>query len=176
MKLNQLITLFLALTAYIPMYGQGITIRQKLQELKKNPSIHVLYDSNLKLDAPAKSVKWVKQGNNVILIPINAKIKDKNKETHKRQLDKNTTSQSIRNKKEDVLTDTLEEVIVNADMNSLLLYTQMGKRTFSQEDFRKGFSFMSSPDILKTLQLVSGTASGVELSSGLYVHMRTYSY
>lgn len=66
--------------------------------------------------------------------------------------------------------NTLDEVVVCADMNSPLLNTQMGKRTFTHDDLSKGFSFMSSPDVIKLLQQVSGTASGMELASGLYVH------
>ena len=66
--------------------------------------------------------------------------------------------------------NTLDEVVVCADMNSPLLNTQMGKRTFTHDDLSKGFSFMSSPDVIKLLQQVSGTASGIELASGLYVH------
>ena len=36
--------------------------------------------------------------------------------------------------------------------------------------FNSGFAFLSSPDVIKTLQNLPGVASGTELLSGLYVH------
>ena len=64
----------------------------------------------------------------------------------------------------------LPEVVVNGDLNSPLLTTQTGKRSFSAKDIKTEFSLMSSPDVVKTLQRVSGVAEGQELASGLYVH------
>ena len=64
----------------------------------------------------------------------------------------------------------LPELIVNGDLNSPLLTTQTGKRSFSAKDIKTEFSLMSSPDVVKTLQRVSGVAEGQELASGLYVH------
>ena len=64
----------------------------------------------------------------------------------------------------------LPEVVVNGDLNSALLTTQTGKRSFSQNDIKTEFSLLSSPDVVKTLQRVSGVAEGHELASGLYVH------
>lgn len=65
---------------------------------------------------------------------------------------------------------TLGEVVVTADLNSPLINTQTGKRSFSRDDIKSEFSLLSSPDVVKTLQRVSGVAEGVELASGLYVH------
>ena len=64
----------------------------------------------------------------------------------------------------------LPEVVVDGDLNSPLLTTQTGKRSFSNKDIKTEFSLMSSPDVVKTLQRVSGVAEGQELASGLYVH------
>ena len=64
----------------------------------------------------------------------------------------------------------LPEVVVDGDLNSPLLTTQTGKRSFSANDIKTEFSLMSSPDVVKTLQRVSGVMEGQELASGLYVH------
>jgi len=64
----------------------------------------------------------------------------------------------------------LGEVIVTGDLNSPVLGTQMGKRSLSQSDIKTEFSLFSSPDVVKTIQRVSGVQEGVELASGLYVH------
>lgn len=64
----------------------------------------------------------------------------------------------------------IEEVVVNADMNSPVLTTQTGKRTLSSNDIKTEFALLSSPDVVKSLQRISGVASGIELTSGLFVH------
>ena len=64
----------------------------------------------------------------------------------------------------------IEEVVVTADLNSPLYTTQTGKVSLTAKDFVNGNNFMSSPDVVKKLQNLSGVASGTELISGLYVH------
>lgn len=64
----------------------------------------------------------------------------------------------------------LGEVIVSGDLNSPISGTQMGKRSLSQSDIKTEFALFSSPDVVKTLQRISGVQEGIELSSGLYVH------
>lgn len=64
----------------------------------------------------------------------------------------------------------LPEVVVRGDLNSSLLNTQTGKRSLGQSDIKTEFSLFSSPDVIKTLQRISGVQAGTELASGLYVH------
>ncbi|MGI6233122.1 MAG: TonB-dependent receptor [Prevotella sp.] len=64
----------------------------------------------------------------------------------------------------------LSEVVVKGDLNSPLMSTQTGKHSFSRHDIQTEFSLLSSSDVVKTLQRVSGVSEGVELASGLYVH------
>jgi outer membrane receptor for ferrienterochelin and colicin len=64
----------------------------------------------------------------------------------------------------------LGEVVVTGDMNSPLLNTQTGKRSLSAKDINTEFSLLSSPDVVKTLQRISGVSEGMELASGMYVH------
>ena len=64
----------------------------------------------------------------------------------------------------------LQEVIVTADLNSPVAGTQMGKRSLSQADVKTEFALFSSPDVVKTLQRMSGVQEGIEVASGLYVH------
>ena len=65
---------------------------------------------------------------------------------------------------------SLAEVVVTGDLNSPLLTTQTGKRSLSPSDIKTEYSLLSSPDVVKTLQMTSGVTTGVELASGLYVH------
>jgi len=64
----------------------------------------------------------------------------------------------------------IKEIVITADLNSPLMTTQTGKHSFGRQDIKTGYALLSSPDIIKTLQRSSGVASGVELTSGLYVH------
>ena len=64
----------------------------------------------------------------------------------------------------------INEVVVTADLNSPIYTTQTGKVSLTAKDFVSGNNFMSSPDVVKKLQSLSGVASGTELISGLYVH------
>ena len=64
----------------------------------------------------------------------------------------------------------LKEVVVTEDMNSPVLTTQTGKRTFTPKDINNGFALLSSPDLVKTIQRISGVTSGVDFVSGMYVH------
>ena len=62
------------------------------------------------------------------------------------------------------------EIIVTGNLNSPLLSTQTGHRTLTPTDLDTGYSLLSSPDVVKELQKTAGTATGIELTSGLYVH------
>lgn len=64
----------------------------------------------------------------------------------------------------------LEEVEVTADLNSALFTTQTGKTTLTANDLDPEFSLLSAPDLVKTIQRLSGVAPGTELTSDLYVH------
>ena len=64
----------------------------------------------------------------------------------------------------------LEEVVVTGNLNSPVLTTQTGKRTFSHDDLNTEFALLSSPDLIKTLQRSSGVSEGIDVASGLYVH------
>lgn len=65
---------------------------------------------------------------------------------------------------------SIDEVIVEGDLNAPLLTTQTGKRSLQQNDINTEYALLSSPDIVKTLQRLSGVHEGIELASGLYVH------
>lgn len=62
------------------------------------------------------------------------------------------------------------EVIVTGDLSSPVVGTQMGLRSLSQADVKTEFALLSSPDVIKSLQRLSGVQEGIELASGLYVH------
>ena len=68
------------------------------------------------------------------------------------------------------LQDTLTASRVSADRLRTVMRTQTGLTRLSGEELNKGFAVFSTPDLIKTLQLLPGVASGTELMSGLFVH------
>ena len=66
--------------------------------------------------------------------------------------------------------DTLEESRITAHASDMERRSSTGLKRIDSRDIDKGFSFMSSPDLIKTIQSLPGVASGTELLSGLYVH------
>jgi hypothetical protein len=88
-------------------------------------------------------------------------------------VERTDTLDLVKNLKRDFTLRTgynLEEVVVTADLNSQLNTTQTGKVTLTAADFDKGYSLLSSPDLVKQIQGMGGVAAGTELVSGLYVH------
>ena len=60
---------------------------------------------------------------------------------------------------------TLEPVTIDGRRDAALLTTQTGKRVLTADDIRTEFSLLSSPDLVKTLQRISGVAGGIEATS-----------
>ena len=66
--------------------------------------------------------------------------------------------------------DTIQEAVITALIDPKRNTTQTGLTRIDGKKFNRGFSFLSSPDVIKTLQMLPGVSSGTELMSGLYVH------
>ena len=66
--------------------------------------------------------------------------------------------------------DTIDESIVTAQVDPKRNATQTGLKRIDSKDINSGFALFSTPDVIKTLQLMPGVNSGTELLSGFYVH------
>ena len=65
--------------------------------------------------------------------------------------------------------DSIPEAIITALASKEINRTQTGMQKIDGSIFKRSFSILSSPDVLKTLQQLPGVASGTELLSGMYV-------
>ena len=65
--------------------------------------------------------------------------------------------------------DTISESIITALTPREINRTQTGMQKIDGSVFKRSFSILSSPDVIKTLQQLPGVASGTELMSGMYV-------
>ena len=66
--------------------------------------------------------------------------------------------------------DTINESVVTAQVDPKRNATQTGLKRIDSKDINSGFALFSTPDVIKTLQLMPGVNSGTELLSGFYVH------
>ena len=66
--------------------------------------------------------------------------------------------------------DTLNESIITAIVDPRRNSTQTGLKRIDSKTINSGFALFSTPDVIKTLQMMPGVSSGTELLSGFYVH------
>lgn len=66
--------------------------------------------------------------------------------------------------------DTINEAVITALTDPKRNRTQTGLKRIDSSDLNSGFALFSTPDVIKTLQMMPGVASGTELLSGFYVH------
>ena len=66
--------------------------------------------------------------------------------------------------------DTLDESRITAFVGRQKNATQTGLTRLDGKKFSRGFYLMSSPDVVKTLQMLPGVSGGAELFSGLHVY------
>ncbi len=66
--------------------------------------------------------------------------------------------------------DTINESVVTALVDPKRNTTQTGLKRIDSRDLNSGFALFSTPDVIKTLQMLPGVSSGTELLSGFYVH------
>lgn len=66
--------------------------------------------------------------------------------------------------------DTITESIITALADKRMNSTQTGLKRINSKDLNSGFALFSTPDVIKTLQMMPGVSSGTELLSGFYVH------
>ena len=66
--------------------------------------------------------------------------------------------------------DTSDEARITAIIDRRRNAAQTGLERIDASAFKRGFASLSAPDVLKTLQAVTGVSGGTELMNGLYVH------
>ena len=66
--------------------------------------------------------------------------------------------------------DSLSASYVSGHIDRNHNRTQTGLTRFDSASFYRGYAVFSAPDVLKTLQVLTGVAPGTELLSNLYVH------
>ena len=66
--------------------------------------------------------------------------------------------------------DSIDEAVITALIDPRKNSTQTGLKRIDNRTINSGFALFSTPDVIKTLQMMPGVSSGTELLSGFYVH------
>ena len=170
--------------AYIPAHAQqNRTLKSEMEVIHEALGVNFVYDSEIELNVPYSGR------------PMKDVIKDNRKE-HSALLDEclqtlfaGTNIEYEIMKKYIVLTqadkrkkprdytifieeqkDSIPEAVITALVKTPRNSTQTGLERIDGSKLNRGFAFLSSPDVIKTIQTLPGVSSGTELLSGLYVH------
>ena len=190
--MNRMIHRFLSVSviSVVMMLASGFSLKaqhtyfSEIQMLKDKYDVVFVYESSLHLDTPCKSVgnraslsrsikdlfegsgiRYEIRGHTVIL------RKEESSGAPAFYEEPSWAFDTIRPSRiEAAWIDTLVAARVSADHLKTAMRTQTGLTHLSGEELKGGFAVFSSPDLIKTLQLLPGVASGTELMSGLFVH------
>lgn len=172
-----LITVF-AMAVSAMAQPQGRTVRSEMKSLHNEYGVNFVYDSSLDLERLAgHSLKDSSRNSRQSLEDrLETLFRDTGIEYEIMRKYIVLTKADSRKKPKDYVIfveeqhDTISEAVVTALVQAPVNSTQTGLERISGSNINRGFAFMSSPDVIKTLQTLPGVSSGTELLSGLYVH------
>lgn len=163
-----------------PARQEPATLKQQMELIHNHFGVNFVYDSAIDLDIPYTGKA------------LNLKSSQKDEEALAKALEtifKGTEIEYEIMKKYIVLTkagqkkkprdytifieeqkDTLTESYITVHIDRQRNTTQTGLHTIDFRRFGKGFAALSSPDVIKEIQILPGVSGGTELLSGLYVH------
>lgn len=154
---------------------EPVTIRTRMQEIHDYYGVNFVYDSTLDLNFPSDGRKLTLRQDQLeaclaelfhgtgINYDINRKyIVLTHADSKKKPKDYTIFIEEQH--------DTLRESVVTAMVDPKRNTTQTGLKRIDSKDLNSGFALFSTPDVIKTLQMLPGVSSGTELLSGFYVH------
>ena len=150
------------------------TLRQGMEYLHSRFDLNFVYDSSLDLDIPYRGRSLLGAG--TLEESLTMLFTDSGIEFEIMRKYVVLTKAGAKKKPKDYTIfieeqhDTLNESIVTALVDPKRNSTQTGLKRIDSSDLNSGFALFSTPDVIKTLQLLPGVSSGTELLSGFYVH------
>ena len=177
-------TLAMAFFAIAPAHAQqSRTLKSEMEVIHESLGVNFVYDSAIEINVPylGKPMKDVVKGNrkehSVLLeeclqtlfagTGIEYEVMKKYivlTQADKRKKPKDYTI-FIEEQK-----DSIPEAVITALIDPKRNETQTGLTRINGKSLNKGFALLSSPDLIKSIQMLPGVSGGTELLSGLYVH------
>lgn len=159
----------------------NMTLKSQMEVLHKHFGINFVYDSSLDLDIPyrgepMKALAGRSDGRESLESCLQSLFKDTGIRYEINRKYVVLTKADSKKKPKDYTIfieeqhDTINESVVTALIDSKRNSTQTGLKRIDSRDLNSGFALFSTPDVIKTLQMLPGVSSGTELLSGFYVH------
>ncbi|MBO4535590.1 MAG: TonB-dependent receptor plug domain-containing protein [Bacteroidales bacterium] len=158
---------------------QTTTVKAQMDSLERAFAVHFVYDASLPVDFPSAyivdgeaslrqnlqqlfkdtGIRWQMKKRHVVLTPA-------------REIPSREVPKAMPDSPEGIYrpVDTLPAASITGHIDRDMNYTQTGLAKLDGAAFRRAFSALSAPDVIKTLQALPGVAAGPELLSNLYVH------
>ena len=165
----------MAFPAIVPAHAQQErTLKSEMRVIHESFDVNFVYDSSIDLDIPysgkpMKGIKTLEECLRTLFAGTGIEYEVTKKYIVLTQADKRKKPRDYTILIEEQH-DTINESIITALIKSPVNSTQTGLERINGSRFNQGFAFLSSPDIIKTIQTLPGVSSGTELLSGLYVH------
>ena len=174
----------MAISAVAPANAQqSRTLKSEMEVIHESLGVNFVYDSAIEINVPysGKPMKDVIKGNKkehsvlleeclqTLFAGTNIEYEIMKKYIVLTQADKRKKPKDYTIFIEEQ-NDSIPEAIITALVKSPVNSTQTGLERIDGSKLNRGFAFLSSPDVIKTLQMLPGVSSGTELLSGLYVH------
>lgn len=166
-----------------PVRTEPETVRSSMLILHNRFGTNFVYDSSLDLDIPyrGRPMKDLidrnsRSDNESLSLCLDALFKDTGIDYEIMKKYVVLTKADMKKKPKDYTIfireqrDTLDESLVTAFVGRQKNATQTGLTRLDGRKFQRGFYLMSSPDVVKTLQMLPGVSGGAELFSGLHVY------
>ena len=157
----------IALTASAQDAG---TVKDGMQAIADRYGVHFVYDSSLPVDRPftGQSFRNKRMEDAIDILLDGTGIKWQRKKRY--IILKAEKPVQIIASREKVRMDTISAACISGKIDMNANFTQTGLAKINGAAFNRAFAAFSSPDLVKTLQLLPGVSAGTELLSNLYVH------
>ena len=168
------ITVLAGVEAFAQKASQA-TLKERMAWIEEAYGVSFIYDSNVNLDIPYKG-----SGTRDTSVKLKDALRDLFSGTgmewdvKRKYIAVRAYKPSLENIRAvidpETLLDTLTASRITSYIDRDLNTTQTGLTKIDGKAFNRGFAVLSSPDVIKTLQVLPGVAAGTELMSSLYVH------
>ena len=174
----------MAFYAVAPAYAQqNRTLKSEMEVIHESLGVNFVYDSAIEINVPyyGKPMKDVikgskKEHSELLVECLRTLFAGTNIEYDVMKKYVVLTQADKRKKPKDYTIfieeqrDTINESVVTALVDPKRNATQTGLKRIDSKTINSGFALFSTPDVIKTLQMMPGVSSGTELLSGFYVH------
>lgn len=152
-----------------------VTLKSQMEALHERFGVNFVYDSSIDLYIPCPEIKFDKTGLQLEdCLTIVFKDTGIGYKIMKKYIVLSRKGSGHKSKDYTIFIeeqhDTLDESVITALTDRHRNETQTGLKIIDGSRFRNTTALLSSPDIIKEIQILPGVAGGNELLSGMYVH------